>query len=94
MTLSSKIELLDKLSKGESLVSVANHYHINESTVRSTKKSEENIRRSVSESSPIAAKICSITRDVKIEKKNGKGVECVDGRSDAEKNSIELSHHA
>jgi hypothetical protein len=76
MTLSSKIELLDKLSKGESL-SVANHYHIIESTVRSIKKSEEKIRCSVSESAPIAAKICSITRYIKIEK-NGKGVECVD----------------
>jgi hypothetical protein len=30
MTLSSKIELLDKLSKGESLVLVANHYDIND----------------------------------------------------------------
>jgi hypothetical protein len=66
MALSSKIELLDKLSKGESSVSVANH--VNESTVRSIKKSEEKIRHSVSESAPIAAKICSVTRDVRIEK--------------------------
>jgi isopropylmalate/homocitrate/citramalate synthase len=65
MTLSSKIELLDKLSKGESVVSVANHYHINDSTVQSIKKSEGKIQRSVSESAPIAAKICSITHDVK-----------------------------
>jgi hypothetical protein len=66
-----------KLSKGESLVSAANHYHINESTARSIKLSEEKIRSIASESTAIAAKTSSVSRDVKIEK-NGKGIEYVD----------------
>lgn len=68
MNLLQKVELLDKLSKGKSIASVARDYNVNESTVRYIKKNEDKIRQSVAESANCSTKVCSISRDVNIEK--------------------------
>ena len=46
LPLKVKIEMLDSLGLGESFASISRSFNVNESTVRSIKKSEEKIRSS------------------------------------------------
>lgn len=39
-----KVEILDRLKMGEGATSVGRYYNLNEATVRTIKKNEENIR--------------------------------------------------
>ncbi|XP_026470953.1 tigger transposable element-derived protein 1-like [Ctenocephalides felis] len=59
-----KIEILDRLRQGESFASISRSFKINESTVRSIKKSESKIRSSIASTS-LSSKI---VRDPAIEK--------------------------
>uniref|UniRef100_UPI00358E3E0E tigger transposable element-derived protein 1-like n=1 Tax=Myxine glutinosa TaxID=7769 RepID=UPI00358E3E0E len=68
MSLSQKVELLDRLAGCKSVASVGRHYGINESTVRSIKKNEVAIRASVAASIPKSAKVSFMSRDPKLEK--------------------------
>lgn len=64
MPLKIKIEMLDRLRGGESFASISRSFNVNESTVRSIKKSEEKIRNSAASTS-LSSKI---VRDQAIEK--------------------------
>ncbi|KAL4718043.1 hypothetical protein ACJJTC_004781 [Scirpophaga incertulas] len=64
LPLKVKIEMLDRLRLGESFASISRSFNVNESTVRSIKKSEDKIRSSVASTS-LSAKI---VRDPAIEK--------------------------
>lgn len=64
LPLKVKKQMLDRLRLGESFASVARFFDVNESTVRSIKKSEEKIRNSIASTS-LSAKI---VRDPAIEK--------------------------
>ena len=55
MTLCEKLELLNRLARGESAASVGRHYRINESTVRYIHKNESHIRASVAGSASQSA---------------------------------------
>ena len=68
MRLANKIKVLDMLVRGDSAVSVGKHFNVNESTIRSIKKNEENIRKSVSRSSETGNKITGRVRDENLEK--------------------------
>uniref|UniRef100_UPI00358E5DC8 mitogen-activated protein kinase kinase kinase kinase 4-like n=1 Tax=Myxine glutinosa TaxID=7769 RepID=UPI00358E5DC8 len=50
MCLNQKVELLDRLSRGESAASVGRHYGVNESTIRYIRKKEKTIREKASAS--------------------------------------------
>ena len=45
LTISTKVKLLDMLKEGKSFAAVGRHFDIRESTVRSIKKEEKNIRK-------------------------------------------------
>lgn len=64
LPLKVKIEMLDRLHLGESFASISRSFNVNESTVRSIKKSEDKIRSSIASYS-LSAKI---VRDPAIEK--------------------------
>ena len=50
LTIAEKVELLDMLKEGKSYAATGRHYGINESSVRSIKKEENNIRTTVATS--------------------------------------------
>lgn len=62
MTLIQKIEILDKLSDGETPTSLGRLYKVNESTIRYIKKNERHIRDSVKNSTPSNAKSTGLIR--------------------------------
>ena len=64
LPLKVKIEMLDRLRLGESFASISRSFNVNESTVRSIKKSEDKIRSSLASTS-LSAKI---VREPAIEK--------------------------
>lgn len=64
LPLKVKIEMLDRLRLGVSIASISRSFNVNESTVRSIKKSQDKIRSSVASTS-LSAKI---VRDPAIEK--------------------------
>ena len=64
MTLSEKIVLLDKLKCGMSYAACGREFGVNESTVRSIKKCEKDIRQAVMNSVPAAAKVTQRVRDI------------------------------
>lgn len=66
MTLTKKVELLDKLKEGISIAAVGRMYHVNESTVRTIKRSENKIREAVTASRSVNAKQVQIARNKKI----------------------------
>ena len=71
LTLQKKVEILDKLARGESAASVGRLYGVNESTVRTIRKSEATIRSSVAAGTSKSAKVSFMPRDkclVKMEK--------------------------
>lgn len=67
MSLAEKIKVLDKLRAGESATAVGRLFNVNESTVRSIKKTEKSIRESVAASAPVSAKIVSQVRNKSLE---------------------------
>lgn len=48
LTIQEKVKLLDMIKEGKKIVEVARHYDLNESTVRSIRKDEKNIRATAS----------------------------------------------
>ena len=62
MSLSEKIEVLDKLGSGSTAASVASEYGINESTVRYIKKAEDKIRSSVQAADKSTLKAAYVSR--------------------------------
>ena len=68
LKLSEKVKVLDKLRNGMSVAAVGREFKINESTVRSIRKKEVEIRNSVKESAPDSTKVTSVVRDINIEK--------------------------
>ena len=68
LTLQTKGELLDKLRRGESAASVGRLYGINESTVRTIKKNEADIRSSLASGTSKSAKVTFLPRDHNLEK--------------------------
>uniref|UniRef100_UPI00358EB99E putative CENPB DNA-binding domain-containing protein 1 n=1 Tax=Myxine glutinosa TaxID=7769 RepID=UPI00358EB99E len=68
MSLNQKVELLDRLSRGECVASVGRHYGVNESTIRYVQKNEKAIREIISSSAVSSMKVVTHVRDVHIER--------------------------
>lgn len=68
LSLLDKINILDRLQKGEKVASVAKSLSLNESTVRTIQKNDKKIRTSVCAGAFDTAKRTSYTRDASIEK--------------------------
>lgn len=66
MNLQEKSEVLKKLREGMSLATVGRLFHVNESTVRSIKKKENEILAAIRASTPCIAKNASQVRDTAI----------------------------
>ena len=67
MSLSQKVELLDRLSRGESAASVGRHFSVNESIVRCIKKNKKAMRESVAASTVTSTKVVTQAKDIHIE---------------------------
>uniref|UniRef100_A0A8C4Q776 HTH CENPB-type domain-containing protein n=1 Tax=Eptatretus burgeri TaxID=7764 RepID=A0A8C4Q776_EPTBU len=67
ITLVQKVEILDKLDKGEGSSSVARGFGLNESTVRTVKRNETKIRESVAATAPYGAQVSCYTRDTTLQ---------------------------
>ena len=63
MTLSEKIVVLDKLRSGMSYAACAREYGLNESSVRTIKKCEKDIRHAVTHCAPVSAKVAHHIRN-------------------------------
>ena len=71
ISLEVKLKILDCLAKGEGSTSVGKKFDLNEATIRTIKKNENEIRKSVISSSKHSSKTSSYIRDevlVKMEK--------------------------
>uniref|UniRef100_UPI00358FC47C tigger transposable element-derived protein 1-like n=1 Tax=Myxine glutinosa TaxID=7769 RepID=UPI00358FC47C len=68
MSPSQKVELLDRLSRGESAASMGRHYGVNESTVLDIRKNGKAICESVSASAVSSMKVVTHVWDVHIER--------------------------
>jgi len=68
ISLELKIKILDRIATGEGAISVEKHFDLNESTIRTIKKNEDTIRKSVIAGTNISAHTASYTRDVVKEK--------------------------
>lgn len=68
ISLDTKIQILNRLATGEGSTSVGKHFGLNEATVRTIKKNEAAIRKSVISGTNLSAKSSSYTRDVIKEK--------------------------
>lgn len=68
MCLSRKLDVVNRLSRGESACSVARLMGVNESTIRSIKKSEPHIRASIEDGTPESAKVTCMPRNPIMEK--------------------------
>ena len=66
MTLKEKIAVLDKLRSGTSYAACGREFKVNESTIRSIKKSEKSIRDAVAACPPATAKVTQHVRDLSI----------------------------
>lgn len=67
ISLETKIKILDQLSKGERVMEVAKLYSMNEATIRTIKKNESSIRKSVASGSGTSYSTTSYVRDIVIE---------------------------
>ena len=63
LTLQKKVEICDKLARGETAASVGRLYGVNESTVRTIRKSEATIRSSVA---PPKVKKCRLCLEINV----------------------------
>jgi hypothetical protein len=68
ISLEMKIEILDRLAKGERSTAIGKRYTLGESTIRAIKKNEDAIRESVVSGTRLSAKFSSYSRDVLLEK--------------------------
>ncbi|XP_017754456.1 PREDICTED: tigger transposable element-derived protein 1-like [Eufriesea mexicana] len=68
ISLVDKIEILNRLKNGEKISSVAKSLNLNESTVRTLKKNEEKIRKTIANGCPSGAKRVTRTRHVNMVK--------------------------
>lgn len=68
ISLDTKIKILDQLATGQGATAVGNHFGIHEATIRTIKKNETAIRKSVCSGTKISAKSSSYIRDVVKEK--------------------------
>uniref|UniRef100_UPI00358F9A1E putative CENPB DNA-binding domain-containing protein 1 n=1 Tax=Myxine glutinosa TaxID=7769 RepID=UPI00358F9A1E len=68
MSLSQKVELLDRFSRGESVAYVGRNYSFNESTVCYIRKKEKVIHESISASAVSSTKVVTHVWDVHIER--------------------------
>ncbi|GFT77006.1 uncharacterized protein TNCV_1099051 [Trichonephila clavipes] len=68
ISLEMKIEILDRLGKGEGSTAIGKHFNLDESTVRAIKKNEAAIRKSVISGTKLSTKFASYTRDVLLER--------------------------
>lgn len=68
ITLDTKIKILDQLATGQGATAVGKHFGIHEATIRTIKKNETAIRKSVCSGTTISAKSSSYIRDVVKEK--------------------------
>lgn len=66
ITLEDKIKILNRLKDGERHSSVAKSLNLNEATIRTIKKNESKIRKSVVEGCSVSAKRAARTRDINI----------------------------
>ncbi|GFT38719.1 tigger transposable element-derived protein 1 [Trichonephila clavipes] len=68
ISLEMRIEILDRLGKGEGSTAIGKHFNLDESTVRAIKKNEAAIRKSVISGTKLSTKFASYTRDVLLER--------------------------
>lgn len=68
ISLELKIAILDRLAKGERPSAIGRHLHLGESTIRTIKKNEAAIRKSVISGTKLSAKFSSYSRDALLEK--------------------------
>ncbi|XP_054745872.1 tigger transposable element-derived protein 1-like [Anastrepha obliqua] len=68
ISLDTKIKILDQLTTGQGATAVGKHFGIHEATIRTIKKNETAIRKSVCSGTKISAKSSSYIRDVVKEK--------------------------
>lgn len=64
ISLDVKIHILDRLAAGESATSVGRQYNLRESTIRTIKKNEGAIRKSVVSGTKVSVHTSSYTRDI------------------------------
>ncbi|XP_017789938.1 PREDICTED: tigger transposable element-derived protein 1-like [Habropoda laboriosa] len=67
ISLESKIKILGRLRNGERVTDVAKFYSMNEATIRTIRKNEDSIRRSVAAGSSASMSTASYVRDVAME---------------------------
>ena len=67
LNVAEKLKILDLLKNGEKIADVARKFDINESSVRTIRKNEDNIRASASHLGP-HAKLVKIKRNCNVEK--------------------------
>ena len=68
MILTHKVDLLDRLLRGQSVAFVSKPYGVTKSTIRSTRKNEKVIRESVAASTVPSTKVVTHVRNVHIER--------------------------
>ncbi|XP_015174434.1 PREDICTED: uncharacterized protein LOC107065344 [Polistes dominula] len=68
ISLEDKVEILNRLRDGERISSVGKSFDLNESTVRTLKRNEEKIRKTMADSCPLAAKRTTRNRNTDIVK--------------------------
>ncbi|UYV72509.1 hypothetical protein LAZ67_9003463 [Cordylochernes scorpioides] len=68
ISLETKIEILDRLRKGDRVVDVAKSYSMNEATIRTIRTSENTIRKSVAAGNTTSMGTTSYSRNIAMEK--------------------------
>lgn len=67
ISLETKIQILDRLRKGETVTRVSNVYSIHEATIRTIRKSEDSIRKSVAAGTKASMSTTSYVRNIQME---------------------------
>ena len=92
MSLSNKVELLDRLSRRQCVASVGRLYRINNSTVHYIRKNEKVIRESVVASAVPSTKVSTYVQDVHMERIEK--ILCMDGGQHAEEHAFKWASHS
>lgn len=69
ISLETKIDILNRIEKGERYVDIAKHFKLGVSSIRAIKKNELKIRESVKSGTDISSILSSYTRDIVLEKR-------------------------
>ena len=69
ISLEAKIEILDRLRKGDIVVNIAKSYSMNEATIRTIRTYENTIRKSVAAGNTTSMGTTSYTRNIAMEKR-------------------------